>query len=143
MVSLLKIGADSESQRCYNIKAFSSTIIKRFDTRNGVVDGKGVRMEFDLTIDAPSKDELYIYECFVDGINFSGEIELDSSLLSIHDGSMDCRVMRFDGATIFSLEESYDLDNGGQRLVHIRFVADRAEFDDVEFYSYRHYEINQ
>ncbi len=140
MVSLLKIGSSSESQRCYNIKSYSSTIFKRYDTHNGVVDGKGVRMEFHLTIDAPNTDSLHIYECFIRGEIFSGEIELDSSLLSIHDGSMDSRIIRFEGASIYSLDEVYDLANSGQRLAYVKFVADQAEFDEVEFLSYRHYE---
>ncbi|MFR9650568.1 MAG: hypothetical protein SNG35_00895 [Rikenellaceae bacterium] len=143
MVSLLKVGTSSESQRCYNIKSFSSTIFKQFDARNGVVDAGRVRMEFHVTIDAPGADELAIYSCFIRSEPFSGEIELDSSLLSIHDGSMESRVMRFDGASIYSLEEDYDLDNSGQRLVHVKFVADHAEFDSVEFFSYRYYENNQ
>ena len=86
----------------------------------------------ELAVVASSCDDMKLYDWFIDEEKRSGRIVfITVSAASDYDSSK--RVLYFDGARCFRLEELYDKDTRFRRLLKIAFVADTITIDDIAF----------
>lgn len=86
----------------------------------------------ELVIVAPGKEDLNLYEWFIDQTVLSGRILFDLSNLS-PDGSACYKELKFEDAQCFSLSEEYHIDNASRRLLKLEFAAGEVEVDNVVF----------
>lgn len=86
----------------------------------------------ELTVVAPGKEDLNLYEWYIDQTALSGRILFDLSSQST-DGSISGRELHFEDAQCFSLSEDYHIDNTSRRLLKLEFMADRIVINKVLF----------
>ena len=86
------------------------------------------RME--LTVVAPDKGNLVLYEWYINRSLMSGHIMLvdgpDEDLV---------KEILFEDALCYGLSEDYHIDGNGRRTLHISMVADDTTVDEIELKS--------
>lgn len=87
---------------------------------------------FSITLPAPGKDDLTLFEWFVDMSLYSGKLLIDNSQVSSNDEHFITEIV-FEEAMCLSLSESYDIRSGGRRMLHLEFDAAQITVSDVTF----------
>ena len=85
----------------------------------------------DLTVVAPSKENLTLYEWFITNGVQSGRIVFDT--VSGGANTEVSKVITFNDAYCYSLSEDYHIDVSQQRLLRISFIADYIKISGIEF----------
>ena len=87
-----------------------------------------------ITIVAPNKDDLGLYEWYINRTLLNGRILFDLSGQAMFDESP--KVLTFEGASCFSLSESYHIDKEKQRLLNIEITSEETTVDHITFKNY-------
>lgn len=113
----------------YPVFSFRSHYLRN---HNGVRPDASYRCDcVRVTMPAPPKSDIRLYEWFADKSMLSGCIErVDNSL----DGGEAVSTLKFENARCFSLEEEYDADNFRREVLAIEFVAEEISECDVVFH---------
>jgi hypothetical protein len=95
-------------------------------------DGIARCTRIEVAVIAPGRDDLNLYDWFVEQGSYSGRVVFDLSELAagLQGGQ---RIMKFEDAQCFSLSESYDIDTHYRRQIILAFEAESVTVDDVEF----------
>ncbi len=85
-----------------------------------------------LTLNVPVKEDLMLYEWFVDQFYMSGRILVD--VVSIKDSDdTDPHIIYFDDAQCYSISEHYDVGEKKMRRLTLELDAMRVKVCDVDF----------
>lgn len=87
--------------------------------------------QVDLTVVAPKKENLSLFDWFISNGVQSGRIVLDA--VSANNNTGDSKVIYFEDAYCYSLAEDNDIDKAEQRMLKISFVADKITISGIEF----------
>ena len=88
----------------------------------------------EITVVAPSKEDLSLYDWYIDRTLLSGRIVFDLSGQAMFDERP--KIVQFEDAACFSLSESYHIDNDSQRLIHIEIAAEETVVDSIPFKNF-------
>lgn len=88
-----------------------------------------------LTLIAPGKDDLNLYEWYIDQSCQSGKISFDLTTATGESASV-TKELFFEDAVCFSIAETYDIDIQRRRLLTLEIVADHIEVENVAFKSH-------
>lgn len=86
----------------------------------------------EVTVVAPGKEDLNLYEWYIDQTTLCGRILFDLSNQSA-DGFETYKELSFEDALCFSLSEDYHIDKDRRRLLRLEFMADRMVIDNILF----------
>ena len=86
----------------------------------------------DVTIIAPGRDDMQLYDWFIHQSKLSGRllIQLPPKL---NQSEPDIQEIFFEEANCFSCEEEYHINRSRRRLLHLQFVAEQVNINDVIF----------
>lgn len=86
-----------------------------------------------LTVVAPGRDDLNLYEWYIDQSSQSGKITFDLSSILDNRGFA-TKELLFEDAECFSIAETYDIGTQRRRLLTLEIVADHIKVENVEFH---------
>lgn len=86
----------------------------------------------ELTVVAPGKEDLNLYEWYIDQTSQSGKITFDLTTASTN-GSQTTKEIKFEDALCFSIAENYDIGIQRRRLLTLEVIADQIMVEDVKF----------
>lgn len=86
----------------------------------------------DVTIIAPGRDDMQLYDWFIHQSTLSGRllIQLPPKL---NQSEPDIQEIFFEEARCFSFEEEYHINCNQRRMLRLRFVAENVNINDVIF----------
>lgn len=87
-----------------------------------------------ITIVAPGKEDLSLYDWYINRTLLSGRIVFDLSDQAVFDENP--KILYFEGACCFSLSESYHIDQEALRLIHIEITTEETTVDSISFKNY-------
>lgn len=87
-----------------------------------------------ITIVAPSKEDLSLYDWYINRTLLNGRIVFDLSDQAVFDENP--KLLYFEGARCFSLSETYHIDQEVRRLIHIEITAEETTVDSISFKNY-------
>ena len=88
----------------------------------------------DVTFIAPTKEDLNLYEWYISGASQSGRLVIDLSNISL-DNTTAQKIIEFEDATCYSLEETYDISAPVRRLFTFGIMAERLTINEQTFKS--------
>lgn len=88
----------------------------------------------EITIVAPGKEDLSLYDWYIHRTLLSGRIVFDLSGQTMFDERP--KIIQFEDASCFSISESYHIDNESQRLIKIEITAETTVVDSISFKNY-------
>ena len=88
----------------------------------------------EITVVAPGKEDLSLYDWYIDRTLLSGRIVFDLSGQAMFDERP--KIVQFEDAACFSLSESYHIDNDSQRLIRIEIAAEETVVDSIPFKNF-------
>lgn len=86
----------------------------------------------EVSIVAPGKEDLGLYEWYIDKMVLSGRILFNMSNFSSNEDSPQ-KELYFEDAHCFSLSEEYHINGTFQRLIKLAFIAEQITIDSVSF----------
>lgn len=89
----------------------------------------------ELSVIAPGKEDMTLYEWFIKQITFSGRIIVQLPPKPNMQES-DSHEIQFEEAKCFSFEEEYHIFKNQRRTLKVRFVAKEVRINDVTFYRH-------
>ena len=95
-------------------------------------DANAVCDKMELTVVAPGKEDLNLYEWYIDGTKQSGILTFDLTSTS-KNGSQATKVIWFEDATCFSIAENYDIGKQHRRQLTLEIVAAKITVENVDF----------
>lgn len=95
-------------------------------------DGNGKCESIELSLVAPGRDDMTLYNWFINGDELSGRILFDLTSTAPDDANP-TRILLFEEARCFSLQEFYDKDTRFRRLLKLAFESDSVTIEDTEF----------
>ena len=95
-------------------------------------DANAVCDKMELTVVAPGKEDLNLYEWYIDQTSHSGKITFDLTTVS-NNGAQATKEIFFEDAECFSISENYDIGKQRRRLLILEIIADRITVEDVKF----------
>jgi hypothetical protein len=95
-------------------------------------DGAACCDSVEVEMVAPSRDDMTLHNWFMDRDERSGRIVFDLTS-SAADNAQPTRVLLFEEARCFSLEEHYDKDTRFRRLLKLAFEAESITMENVDF----------
>lgn len=87
-----------------------------------------------ITIVAPGKEDLSLYDWYINRTVLNGRILFDLSGQAMFDENP--KTIYFEGASCFSLSESYHIDQEKRRLIHIEITTEETTVDNIRFKNY-------
>ena len=87
-----------------------------------------------ITIVAPGKEDLSLYDWYINRTVLNGRILFDLSGQVMFDENP--KMLCFEGASCFSLSESYHIDQENRRLIHIEITTEETTVDNIRFKNY-------
>lgn len=88
----------------------------------------------EITVIAPGKEDLTLYDWYISKAVLSGRIVFDLSGQAIFDDRP--KIVQFENATCFSLSESYHIDLESRRLIQLEISAEETVIDSIIFKNY-------
>ena len=88
----------------------------------------------EITVIAPGKEDLSLYDWYIDRTLLSGRIVFDLSGQAMFDERP--KIVQFEDAACFSLSESYHIDDDSQRLIRIEIAAEETGVDSIPFKNF-------
>ena len=95
-------------------------------------DGVAQCDSVEVDVVAPGKDDITLREWFINGDEMSGRIVFDLSSTAPDDGNP-TRILYFEDARCFALEESFDKDTRFRRLLRLAFEAEKVTMENIDF----------
>ncbi|MBO4249758.1 MAG: hypothetical protein J5884_00725 [Paludibacteraceae bacterium] len=95
-------------------------------------DGRAQCDSVEITVVSPAKEDMTLFDWFMNGDEMSGRIVFDLSSLSTDDSNPE-KILYFEDARCFALEESYDKDTRFRRLLRLSFEADKISTEEIDF----------
>ncbi len=95
-------------------------------------DANAVCDKIELTVVAPGKEDLNLYEWYIDQTCQSGKLTFDLTTTS-KNGSQATKEIMFEDATCFSIAENYDIDQKCRRHLTLEIIASKITAENVEF----------
>lgn len=86
----------------------------------------------EVSLVAPGRDDMTLIDWFRNEDEMSGRILFDLSSVAPDDANP-TRVLLFEDARCFRLEEQYDKDTRFRRLLKLAFEADTITMEDIDF----------
>lgn len=86
----------------------------------------------DLTVVAPGREDMDLYDWFVKGDTYSGRIIIELPPTS-QQGIAETKEILFEGASCFALEEDYHANKQRLRVLKLSLVADEISIENVKF----------
>lgn len=87
-----------------------------------------------IAVVAPGKEDLSLYDWYIDRTLLSGRIVFNLSGQAMSDERL--KIVQFEYASCFSLSETYHIDDETRRLIHIEITAEKTIVDSVSFINY-------
>ena len=97
-------------------------------------DTEARKKTIEITVVAPGKEDLSLYDWYIDRTLLSGRIVFDLSGQAMFDERP--KIVQFEDAACFSLSESYHIDNNSQRLIRIEIAAEETVVDSIPFKNF-------
>ncbi|MDO4757460.1 MAG: type VI secretion system tube protein TssD [Parabacteroides sp.] len=88
----------------------------------------------EITVVAPGKEDLSLYDWYISKSVLSGRIVFDMSGQLHSDGQP--KILQFENAHCFSLSESYHIDKPRRRIIRLEITAEESIVDSVPFTNY-------
>ena len=95
-------------------------------------DGQPHCDSVEVSLVAPGREDQTLNEWFINMEEMSGRIVFDLSSSS-PDDSQPTRILLFENARCFRIEESYDKETRFRRLIKLCFEADTITIDEITF----------
>ena len=95
-------------------------------------DGVAQCDSVEITVVAPGKEDMTLHDWFMKRDEMSGRIVFDLSSVAADDANP-TRILRFEDARCYMLEESYDKNTRFRRLLKLAFEADSITLEDIDF----------
>ncbi len=95
-------------------------------------DANAVCDKMELTVVAPGKEDLNLYEWYIDQTSLSGKLTFDLTTAS-KNGSQATKEITFEDATCFSIAENYDIGKKRRRHLILEIIAAKITAENVEF----------
>ena len=95
-------------------------------------DGAAQCDSVEIAVVAPGKEDMTLHDWFRNGDEMSGRIVFDLSSMAADDANP-TRILLFENARCFVLEESYDKNTRFRRLLKLTFEADSITMEDIDF----------
>ena len=95
-------------------------------------DANAICDKMELTVVAPGKEDLNLYEWYIDQTSQSGKITFELTTAS-DNGSQTTKEIKFEDALCFSIAENYDIGKQRRRLLTLEVIADQIMVEDVKF----------
>lgn len=95
-------------------------------------DGVAQCDSIEITVVAPGKEDMTLHDWFMKRDEMSGRIVFDLSSVAADDANP-TRILRFEDARCYMLEESYDKNTRFRRLLKLAFEADSITLEDIDF----------
>ena len=86
----------------------------------------------DLTVIAPGREDMLLYEWFIRQSRLSGRLLIQLPPKP-NQWETDYREILFEEARCFSFEEEYHINRNQRRMLRLRFVAENVNINDVIF----------
>lgn len=116
--------------RTYNVVNYRNRVARAYNAFNPQSLVKCTDVE--VTIVAPSKKDLSIYDWYVNNGMMSGRLVFD--ILDVFNSERTIkRYVTFENAQCISLKDTYDINENRQRLIKIVFTPAHVTIDDVTF----------
>jgi hypothetical protein len=87
----------------------------------------------ELTVIAPGKQDMELYEWFIKQSTLSGRILIQLPPQPMQNDA-ETKEILFEEATCFSLEEGYHIGENQRRVLRLSLVADEININGVMFY---------
>lgn len=95
-------------------------------------DGAAYCDSVEIAVIAPGKEDMTLHDWFMNGDEMSGRIVFDLSSSASEDANP-TKILRFEDARCFTLEEWYDKNTRFRRLLKLAFEADSITMEDIDF----------
>lgn len=86
----------------------------------------------ELTVIAPGKNDMQLYQSFIEQSTFSGRILIELPPKHSQNGN-DMKEIQFEEALCYSLEEDYHIGDNQRRVLKLLLVAESIVIDGVKF----------
>lgn len=87
--------------------------------------------QVELVVVAPGKEDLNLYEWYIQNGTMSGRIVFDLQTVT-HDNNVE-KVILFEDAYCYAIEEEYHIDVQKRRCLRLSLMADHVEINDTAF----------
>ena len=85
-----------------------------------------------LSVIAPNKDDLMLFEWYIDQSTLSGKVVIDlANQSSKYD--ITTRTLKFEDAKCFSIAETYNISNTNRHQLKLGIMVKKLEIDETEF----------
>ncbi len=85
-----------------------------------------------LSVIAPNKDDLMLFEWYIDQSTLSGKVVIDlANQSSKYD--ITTRTLKFEDAKCFSIAETYNISDTNRHMLKLGIMAKKLEIDEIEF----------
>lgn len=95
-------------------------------------DGSAQCDSVEIDVVCPGKEDMTLHDWFMNGDEMSGRIVFDLSSTAPDDGNP-TRILYFEDARCFALEESFDKDTRFRRLLRLAFEAEKVTMENIDF----------
>lgn len=85
-----------------------------------------------LSIIAPEKDDLELFDWYINQTSLSGKIVIDLTNQSTKYDITE-RDIKFENAKCFSIAESYNINDTNRHQLKLGIMAEKLEIDEIEF----------
>lgn len=129
--AVLEIG-DNDAKRYY--KQYLLTDLRMVFNRSYTVVPDGVaRCErLELTVVAPGKRDLFMFDWFLRSQAVTGRIVV-SLTGDVSDSGSSNQEIYFEDAQCFAMSENYDVDSARRRSLKLALVSDKIDIEDLTF----------
>ena len=84
-----------------------------------------------LSVIAPNKDDLMLFEWYIDQSTLSGKVVIDlANQSSKYD--ITTRTLKFEDAKCFSIAETYNISDTNRHMLKLGIMAKKLEIDEIE-----------
>ena len=94
-------------------------------------DSKPECETIEVTLVAPGKNDLYLYEWYLSNAPCSGCLLFDIDDIRAGGGEIKKRCLMFEGGQCYSSHEEYDIHSSSRRLLTLKITADSFIADDI------------
>ena len=85
-----------------------------------------------LSVITPNKDDLMLFEWYIDQSTLSGKVVIDlANQSSKYD--ITTRTLKFEDAKCFSIAETYNISDTNRHMLKLGIMAKKLEIDEIEF----------
>lgn len=85
----------------------------------------------EVVVVAPGKEDLNLYEWYISNGTQNGRLTYE--LQSAKTGATETKILLFEGAYCYSIEEEYQINTNQKRFLRLSFVAEKITINDVNF----------